>query len=182
VLAGGASSRMGRDKALLAYSDSTLVEYVAQAVRQAVGSVALIGDPDRYAAMGHPVYRDEVPGCGPLGGVYTAVRVSRADWNMVVACDMPGISAAALGGLLDPEARPESNCIMAVGPGGEPEPLCALYHWRSLPALDRAIRDKRFKMRDLVSELAVELRPLEAAVLANVNTPGEWAEFKENGR
>ena len=182
VLAGGASSRMGRDKALLAYRETTLVEYVARTVREAVGSVALIGDPDRYRDLGRAVYRDKLSGCGPLGGIYTALRVSPTDWNLVVACDMPRISVWVLRRLLDPEAKPGRNCVMAVGPGGEPEPLCALYHRRCLPVLDRAIREKRFKMRDLVPELGVELRPVDTAALANVNTPDEWAEFEQNAR
>ncbi len=189
VLAGGSSSRMGRDKALLAYRETSLVDYLARAVREAIGSVALIGDPDRYRDLGHAVYPDKVPGCGPLGGIYTALTVSPsgwnlpADWNLVVACDMPGISARVLRGLIDPEAEPGRNCVMAVGPGGDPEPLCALYHQRCLPVLERAIREKRFKMRDLVQELDADLRPLEATALVNVNTAADWAEFqKENAR
>jgi molybdopterin-guanine dinucleotide biosynthesis protein A len=173
---------MGRDKALLAYREATLVEYVARAVREAIGSVALVGDPDRYGQLGHAVYRDKVPGCGPLGGIYTALSVSLTDWNLIVACDMPGISARALQRLIEPEAEPGRNCVIGLGPSGKPEPLCAIYHRRCLPALDRAIREKRFKMRDLVAELEAELRPLEAAALANVNTPAEWAEFEENAR
>jgi molybdopterin-guanine dinucleotide biosynthesis protein A len=174
---------MGRDKALLAYRETTLVEYVARGVREAIGSVALIGDPDHYRELGHPVFRDEVPGCGPLGGIYTALRVSEADWNLVVACDMPGISAKALRGLIDPEAKTGRHAVMAAGPGGEPEPLCAVYHRCCLSVLRRAIGEKRFKMRDLVPELEVELRTLEPAALANVNTPGEWARFtEENAR
>jgi molybdenum cofactor guanylyltransferase len=179
VLAGGASSRMGRDKALLAFGETTLVEHVAGAVRDAVGSVILIGDPDRYGALGYPVYRDIVPDCGPLGGIYTALSIAPTDWNLVVACDMPGISASALRGLIEPEAGPGRCSVMAAGPGGDPEPLCAVYHRNCQPVLDRAIREKRFKMRDLVVELQTELRPIEGAVLANVNTPGEWAEFQE---
>jgi molybdopterin-guanine dinucleotide biosynthesis protein A len=182
VLAGGASSRMGRDKALLAYRETTLVEYVARTVREAVGSVALIGDPDRYRDLGRAVYRDKLSGCGPLGGIYTALRVSPTDWNLVVACDMPRISVWVLRQLLDPEAKPGRNCVMAVGPGGEPEPLCAVYHRRCLPVLLLANRNKRFKMRDLVPELGVELRPVDTAALANVNTPDEWAEFEKNAR
>ncbi|HWY49036.1 MAG TPA: molybdenum cofactor guanylyltransferase [Bryobacteraceae bacterium] len=189
VLAGGSSSRMGRDKALLAYRETSLVDYVARAVREAIGSVALIGDPGRYRDLGHAVYSDKVPGCGPLGGIYTALTVSPsgwslpADWNLVVACDMPGISARVLRGLIDPEAEPGRNCVMAVGPGGEPEPLCAVYHQRCLPVLERAIREKRFKMRDLVPELDADLRLLEATALVNVNTAADWAEFqKENAR
>ena len=170
---------MGRDKALLAYRETTLVEHVARAVRTAAGSVTLIGDPGRYGALGHPVFADKVPNCGPLGGIFTALSVALTDWNLVVACDMPGISESALRGLIDPEAGPGRYSVMAVGPGGEPEPLCAVYHRQCLPVLDRAIREKRFKMRDLVVELQAELRPFEGAALANVNTPGEWAEFQE---
>ena len=182
VLAGGASSRMGRDKALLAYRERTLVEYVACEVLEAVGSVAVIGDPDRYGELGFAVYRDKVPRCGPLGGIYTALSVSATDWNVVVACDMPGISAGALRVLVEREAEPGRNSVMAAGPSGKPEPLCAVYHRNCLPVLARAIRDKRFKMRDLVAELRVELRPLDAAALANVNTPDDWAGFKQDAR
>jgi molybdopterin-guanine dinucleotide biosynthesis protein A len=179
VLAGGSSSRMGRDKALLAYRETSLVEYVARAVRDAVGSVALIGDPDRYGNLGYSVYRDQVPACGPLGGIYTALSLSPGDWNLVVACDMPGISAEALRKLIDPAPKIHQNCIIATGFRGDPEPLCALYHRRCLPVLERAIREKRFKMRDLVPELEAELRPFDTTALANVNTPADWAKFKE---
>ena len=172
---------MGRDKALLAYRETTLVEHVARTVRDVAGSVTLIGDPGRYGALGHPVFADKVPNCGPLGGIFTALSVALTDWNLVVACDMPGISAHALRVLIEREPEPDRNSVMAVGPGG-PEPLCAVYHRNSLPVLEKAIRDKRFKMRDLVGELEAELRPLDAVALANVNTPDEWAGFKEDAR
>ena len=173
---------MGRDKALLAYQEATLAEHVARAVRETVGSAALIGDPERYGQIGYTVYGDMERGCGPLGGIYTALTVSETDWNLIVACDMPGISARALAGLIEPEAITGHNCVMAVGPSGAPEPLCAVYHRRCLPALAGAIRDKRFKMRSLVPELLAEFRPLEASALYNVNTPGEWSEFEEQPR
>ena len=179
VLAGGASSRMGRDKALLQYRGTTLVEHVARAVRDVAGSVAVVGDPLRYGALGYPVYRDKVPGCGPIGGLYTALSVSTADWNLVVACDMPGISATVLRALLDRAAVSERNCVAAAGPHGEPEPLCAVYHRRCLPVVARAIQDKRFKMLELMHSLDVEASAVEPDALANVNTPGEWAEFEK---
>ena len=182
VLAGGTSSRMGRDKALLPYRGTTLVEYVARAVGEAVGWVAVVGDPDRYRELRHAVYRDKLPGCGPLGGIYTALSVTESDWNLIVACDMPGITACALRSLVDREAAPGCTCIMAAGPGDEVQPLCAVYHRCCLPVVARAIRNKRFKMRDLVPDLEVELRPLDEAALANVNTPGEWAQFEEHDR
>ncbi len=182
VLTGGLSSRMGQDKALLSYQGTTLAGYVAHVVHQVAESVALIGDPDRYQHLGYPVFRDRFPGCGPLSGIHTALSVSRTDWNLVVACDMPLVTPEVLRALFRQNAEPGHNAIMAMGPGGEPEPLCAVYHRRCLPALDRAIRDKRFKMKNLVMELESESRMVDSNALANVNTPSEWAAFEKGTR
>jgi molybdopterin-guanine dinucleotide biosynthesis protein A len=171
---------MGRDKAMLPYGGTTLVEHLARAVQDAAGSVALIGDPGRYSSLGYPVYPDKFSGCGPLGGIYTALSVCATDWNLIVACDMPGISVGVLGTLLRSAEESGASCVVASGPGGEPEPLCAVYHRRCLPLMARAIQEKRFKMRELVTELDLRTMPVEASALANVNTPAEWAEFEPN--
>ena len=179
VLAGGHSSRMGRDKALLPYQGTTLVQYVARAVQAAAGAVALVGDPARYSALGYPVYRDKFPGCGPLGGVYTALDISSTDWNLIVACDMPAVSVEVLESLIEGANGSGANCVVATGPGGEPEPLLAVYHRRCLPLLERAIREKWFKMKELVTALGAQAQPVHAGVLSNVNTPAEWAGFAD---
>ena len=180
VLAGGRSSRMGRDKALLPYRGTTLVGHVARAVQEATGAVALIGDPARYGRLGYPVYPDKLPGCGPLGGIYTALTISSTDWNLVVACDMPGISVDVLRALLGSASESGGACVIAMGPGGEPEPLCAVYHKRCLPILTLAIQEKRFRMRDLMAEFNAQAWLVDSGAIANVNTPKEWAEFTEN--
>src|SRR5437588_11783860 len=91
VLSGGRSSRMGRDKALLPYRSRTLVQHVADEVQRVTGNVSLIGDAARYAHFGYPVYPDCVPECGPLGGIYTALNRSEADWSIIVSCDLPKV-------------------------------------------------------------------------------------------
>jgi len=96
VLTGGSSLRMGRDKALLPIGGSALVERTAERVRAAAGSVTLIGAPSRYAHLGLAVAPDLIADCGPIGGLYTALKMTSADWNLVVACDMPGVTAAFL--------------------------------------------------------------------------------------
>lgn len=179
VLAGGASKRMGRDKALLPFHGTTLVEHVAQTVRQAAGSVALIGDPDRLSHLGLPVFADQLPSCGPASGIYTALRVTDANWNLVVACDMPAVPVEILNELMCRAETEDAGCVAAAGPSGAPEPLCAVYHRRCLPVFERAIRDGRVKMRDVVSEIGVKVMPVPAAALVNVNTPAEWSEFAD---
>lgn len=181
VLAGGRSRRMGRDKALLPYRGRVLVAHVAAVLQEALGppaGIAILGDPDCYRDLGYPVHADLIPNCGPLGGIVTALRLTETDWNLVVACDMPGLTASNLRMLAQRAAESQAHCIAASGPTGDPEPLCAVYHRRSLVALDRALHDKRLKMKDLLPELQLESVPFPAAALANVNTPEEWTQFQ----
>ena len=95
VLAGGGKHAHGPDKALLPYRGTTLVEHVARNCARSAGSVTLIGDPVRLAHLGLPVIADNFPGCGPASGIYTALSITSTDWNLIVACDMPAISAAS---------------------------------------------------------------------------------------
>ncbi len=90
VLAGGRSSRMGRDKALLPLDGRTLIDRVAGLVQRAAGNVTLIAPEGRY--MGYPVIPDLIANQGPLGGLYTALSATKASWNLLVACDMPGVT------------------------------------------------------------------------------------------
>src|SRR5271157_6037661 len=92
---------MGSDKALLRYRGATLVQAVAEAVSQAAGRPLLVGSRVRYGGLGYEVIPDLYPGEGPLGGVLTALQNSSAEWNLIVACDMPELTGEFLGGLME---------------------------------------------------------------------------------
>src|SRR5690349_1942483 len=96
VLAGGKSSRMGCNKALLPFRGRTLVEHIASEVSTVTHTVALIGDRALYIILGYPVIEDVFPGRGPLSGIHAALRASGAEWSLVVACDMPEMTAGFL--------------------------------------------------------------------------------------
>jgi molybdenum cofactor guanylyltransferase len=155
VLAGGRSSRMGRNKALLPFRGGVLIESVAGIVRQAAGEAILVGDPNLYAALGFTVVPDLYPGEGPLGGILTALRHSGASWNLMVACDMPDLTVDFLNDLFARAEGSGADALLPAGPSGRLEPLCAVYHSRSRPAL---------------------LDVAEAARFHNVNTPEDWAD------
>jgi molybdopterin-guanine dinucleotide biosynthesis protein A len=180
VLVGGKSSRMGRDKALLRWHDTTLAQHVAAVVAQAAGSATLVGDPERYGALGYSVIGDRLPGSGPLGGIITALSASNADWALVVACDMPRVTPDLLRLLLKTAASAIPGCVFPVGPTG-PEPLCAVYHRECLPALEKAAAEGRFKMREAVRALpAVPVAGIDPHCLTNLNTAHEFEAFSDS--
>jgi molybdopterin-guanine dinucleotide biosynthesis protein A len=167
---------MGRDKALLPFRGGLLAESVARAVELAAGSATLVGHPRRYRGLGFPVLPDAYPGQGPLGGILTALRHASADWNLVVACDMPGLSAEFLRRLLDAAERSATHALAPAGPSGRPEPLCAVYHRRALPAIEAAFASGARKASAALEEVGAAVLPfLEVTPFQNVNTPEEWA-------
>ncbi|MGH9558752.1 MAG: molybdenum cofactor guanylyltransferase [Bryobacteraceae bacterium] len=175
VLAGGKSSRMGCDKALLPFATSTLVDHIAGCVLQAAGSVTLIGPPERYRALEIPVVADLVPGCGPLGGVFTALSITNATWNLIVACDMPGLEVEFLQTLFRAAENSGADCVVPEDSAGL-HPLCAVYHVRCREAAAAAIEAKSLKMHDFISSLRDEkIRATLPSVLENINTPEQWS-------
>ncbi|HTP89378.1 MAG TPA: molybdenum cofactor guanylyltransferase [Bryobacteraceae bacterium] len=177
VLAGGHSSRMGRDKALLRQLGVPLVVRAAAAVAQVVGSVTILGDPDVYGHFGWPTIADEEPGLGPIGGLLTALGHTRAEWNLLVACDMPDLAPPLLRELIRKTARNRKRCIAPVV-DGEFEPLCAIYRRSALPEVRAAIDAGHLKMRDLLTSLdAAPVTGLDPSGFRNVNTLEEWDRY-----
>ena len=114
---------MGRDKALLQIANTTLIESIAGRVHRATGSVTLVAPPGRYAHLGIPTIPDLVEGCGPLGGILTALTHTQADWNLIVACDMPDVTTELFVELLEAAEHTDSLVLVPSVEGGF-EPLC----------------------------------------------------------
>lgn len=175
VLVGGASRRMGRDKALLPLGETTMVEEIAHRVRAAAGNMTLIGPVDKYAHLGFPIVPDAIENCGPIGGLYTALGLTETDWNVLVACDMPDVTTAFLKQLLEAAEASDADCLVPEI-DGKIHPLCAVYHRRLVTAAESAIHRKLFKMQDFISTLRTTRWPVrEPALLRNLNTPLEWS-------
>ena len=142
VLAGGRSSRMGQDKALLELAGKPLVLRAVQKLRQVCTAVAIAGNrPDLgvYA----PVVEDLHPGCGPLSGIEAALAHSSYDWNLFLAVDMPLMPAAWLQVLINQALSSSASATSAVAivhtVDGREQPLCAMYHRDLLPGITQAV-------------------------------------------
>ena len=96
---------MGRNKALLPYHGRTLSETVAEMLWMIAGQATLVGASQDRAWVRFGFVSDLYPGEGPLGGILTALGHSSADWNLIAACDMPGLRADFLRQLWKPPRR-----------------------------------------------------------------------------
>ena len=175
VLAGGASSRMGRNKAFLMLGGRMFVQIVTAAVLETAGNVTIVGRPDMYRHLGFPVIPDVRPNAGPLAGIETALRHTTTDWNLIVACDMPRVTAVALHCVLDEAlAHPDAGCVLPQSAEGFVEPLCAVYNRRILPEISRALLSGIHKVTDALPPSTVHcFRMTGEAAFQNINTPEE---------
>jgi molybdenum cofactor guanylyltransferase len=180
VLAGGASRRMGSNKALLRCSETTLVEHVSNQVRRAAGSVHVVGDGSKLGGVSLDIIEDLFPGEGPLGGIITALTYTTAEWNLVVACDMPAVSPEWLAQLLHTASATGRDAFVPVSPDGQEHPLCGVYRATALRGLRNAWdAGTRSAIRALGSIQTAYMPTGNTLPLINVNTPAEWDHFRD---
>lgn len=176
VLCGGESRRMGRDKALLEINGRPLVEHVAGIIRFVTERVTLVGPRNRYEQLGFPVIEDAYRGLGPLSGIVAALEHTGSPRALIVACDLARLDRDFVLQLC--RKSMESNGFDAwVGEHPERgiEPLCGVYHVRTLDRLRGYLSANRLKMRDILGEMRIEqVRAEDGAVFGNVNTPADY--------
>lgn len=179
VLAGGQSTRMGTDKALVEFEGITLLARALGLASTVTTDVRILGSGEKFASYGE-VVEDEFPNHGPLGGIHAALRASAVDLNLILAVDMPFINQQFLEYLAN-EARKCSAVVTLPRTAGGWQPLCAIYRKPFAELAESALQQGKNKIDPLFA--LVELRVLEDAELAkqgfsveifqNVNTPEE---------
>jgi molybdopterin-guanine dinucleotide biosynthesis protein A len=174
LLAGGKSSRMGRDKALLKLDGEMLIARGVRKLRRVCAEVAIAGGtPDRWR-FGR-VISDGVPGLGPLGGIVAALEQTPYEWNLFLAVDMPFVPVEALRALVA-AAGGVAEMVVLARAEGYVQPLCGVYSRRALMALREELTAGRLKVKDAVAATGA-VGYVEFADLGwfrNLNTPEEF--------
>ncbi len=182
ILAGGASRRMGENKAFVKVGGMSMLERIMAIARSISDDVFLIAnDVELYQGFGLPIVTDVQPGGGPLVGLYSGLLQARYELTLLLACDMPFVSAVFLRGLI--ELAPGYDVVVP-RTGGRLHPLHALYRRSTcLPVIAAALaRGERRTIaffedvRVLVlEEDALQRLDPTGIALMNVNTPQELA-------
>jgi molybdopterin-guanine dinucleotide biosynthesis protein A len=201
VLAGGQSTRMGRDKALLAWQGSTLIELALEKLREVSAEPRIVGtrpDLQRFA----PVIQDNFPAVGPLGGIEAALNATDTDLNLFLSVDLPLLPVRFLRWMISRAGLTEAAATIPQVES-RPHPLCAIYHrclldgirvslgrgdGKVMRAIENAARDSgthidRFDIETVAAaqadgEPGIDAWPrgiLTHRWFENLNTPGEAA-------
>lgn len=153
ILAGGKSSRMGVDKALLKMNGKTLLETVIEICQPVCSSIIISSNNPAHSVHGYPVIADEQKGCGPIGGIYTCIKQSLTNWNFIISVDTPFVTPDFIQFLLLHTG--DFNVVIPVY-SGKTEPLIALYNRSCLPVIEKQIQLQLFKIQHLLALLNAE--------------------------
>lgn len=182
ILAGGQARRLGGlNKGTLDIGGLSIIDRQLSALAALTDDIALIGGPAPHPqAPAVRVISDRRPGAGALGGLYTALAAAVTDRVLVLAGDMPFITAPFLSFLLEVD---EGAAAVVPDAGGRWHPLCAVYSRRVADAIGAALDRGEQRVTDVVATLSARVVPPAALapydpdgrLLMNVNTPADYA-------
>jgi molybdopterin-guanine dinucleotide biosynthesis protein A len=181
ILLGGASSRMGTDKARLDLGGKQFVERIAYSLSHVTDRISIVGARDSANNWQFPNVPDVYDRVGALGGLHAALTSCASEWAAIVACDLPFVSGELFVRLAS--LRENFDSVVPVQDDGRLQPLCAFYRCAScLPATTELIESGERRPRRLLEHIktrfvaASELSTLSDAQLffMNINTAEDY--------
>ncbi|MBB3130812.1 molybdopterin-guanine dinucleotide biosynthesis protein A [Paenibacillus rhizosphaerae] len=192
LLAGGRSSRMGTDKALLSVNGETVIGRVIRMMSPAASRIIIsANDDEKYAFLDKEVVHDRYPGQGPLSGLDAGLHAAATPWSVVAACDMPFVTEEVFRFLARKAEETaavtnDEGGFQAIVPvsGGRIQPLLAAYHRGVLPSLEQCLSSGRLRLTEWLDllkvcyvseeELIQELGPGAVKAFYNMNEPLDY--------
>lgn len=177
IMAGGKSSRMGEDKAVLQIDGRPMIDYICGKLRPHFKQFLIsVSDGDRYSFLGIEVIPDKVPDRGPLMGIVSALEASAHDLNVVVACDMPDVDVDFIKRLL--RESEGFDGVVPVTENARREPLCAVYRKSILETMNEALSSGERKIYEVLKRCNIKyIDVLDTRPFVNINTMMEYEDY-----
>jgi molybdopterin-guanine dinucleotide biosynthesis protein A len=172
ILAGGKSSRMGTEKGLIIYKNKPFVEHIIEAMSPLVDNIIIISNNKAYESFGFKCYEDLIKNTGPLAGIYTGLRYSKTNNNLIVSCDIPLIKTVVLQKLID--QKNDASEVIQLQSQGKNMPLIALYKKSCEVIFMEELHQNQKKVQKALKKCNVKTVIIDGSleqVTANINTP-----------
>jgi FdhD protein len=186
ILAGGASSRMGTNKALLRVEGAPIISRSYKILARLFNEVFIVTNtPEEYAFLPCRKVPDIFPGIGSIAGLHSALFHSTTDRTFVTACDMPFVETDIIRYLCELQ-QSGYDAVIPFSAGGQ-EPLHAVYSEKCKLVFENAIKGNERKILDILARMKTrlvlwdELKAINGSVKSflNVNTPEEYGAISE---
>lgn len=179
VLAGGKSSRMESDKALITTDGITMLQKSLSALDSFCDEVLIIGATSKYKDFSNNVVEDIYPEKGPLGGIYTGLNHAKNNQCIVLSCDIPNIDEKVIETLIR-NYTPGNNLISKCG--DQEHPLIGIYSKDHLKTFENALKNNNLKLKISLNNTASKTHTFSNDFdyyFTNINTPEELQEWQE---
>ena len=173
MMAGGASTRFGFDKARAELNGEIMLARMCRLLSGVTRPVSVVAPFGCYAEFGVRIVEDHWPGEGPLGGIITALMDACAQdhrWCLIVGCDMPFLTSEWLK-YLSERALSSSEAVVTPQSAAGLEPLCSCWHTSATRKLQYAFEDGIRKVTEAMKRVSME-----------VVDEKDWARFDKSGR
>lgn len=177
VLAGGKSSRMGSDKALLKINDHTFLEQIVGVMKHELHQVSLISNHLPHHQYGLAVYEDIIKEKGPLGGIFTALHHCHTQKIFICPCDLPFMDARLIHHLIK---HCDQHEIIIPSHHGKIEPLIGIYDKSCAKRISGLLKYNKLSISKVLSFFDVKIIPVEHEkfythyLFQNINTMQEY--------
>jgi molybdopterin-guanine dinucleotide biosynthesis protein MobB len=184
ILAGGKSSRMGTNKAVLLWENDTLLGHAIGLMADFPEVLVSVAKKTGYNFDSIRLVMDQKKGYGPLEGIYQILKAAAHPWVFITAVDMPRLNRAFIQKMLQQDRR--NICAIVPQAQGQVHPLCALYHKDILPVLEQAFSAQQHSLKYLLDKIPhhiVDIHELGETPnrLTNLNTITEYTDcLKQN--
>jgi len=184
ILAGGKSSRMGEDKALLEYNGEKFINKIADELTFFEEKIIARGNNSILTELENASWKivaDEYPDHGPIGGLHAALKNCESDAMFVVTCDMPLITGELARKLCN-EMNTTMDAVIAVSNDGKYHPLCGVYKKELCTSMEEHLKQDNNRVMAVLKKCRVKyvnLNEEESKQLANVNTRDEYEKLGE---
>ena len=181
ILAGGKSTRMGQDKRFLPIHNRTMIEHIYQQLRPRFKQILISSnDKDKFDFIDTRVIEDNLPNCGPLMGIASALEVSLYDLNAVVACDIPNIDIDFLLNML--KQCGEYDAVVPIKQNFY-EPLFAVYRKTMLQNMKKLLSSGVYKIIEVFKMNKIKFVDFDNSdKYCNLNTWQEYQNYIEKIR
>ncbi len=184
ILAGGKSTRMGTDKALLKIQEKNLIEIVYDNLKELASEIIISTNNPDVTIPGTKTVADIYKNIGPAGGIYSALSVSNSQKNIIISVDTPFVTKTVFEYLLNPENSKANVCI--VSENNSLHPLIGIYSKQFTEILQKEIQKGNYKIRDIIKKTSYEIIDVyekefyDKHLFQNINTKEDYLSALKN--